>query len=43
MNTTYMVTAILLIYLVGFAEEIYIFIKHGDIDPDTPCFWKIIK
>ncbi len=43
MNTTYMVTAILLIYLVGFAEEIYIFIKHGDIDPDSPCFWKIIK
>ncbi|NLW11443.1 MAG: CDP-alcohol phosphatidyltransferase family protein, partial [Clostridiaceae bacterium] len=43
MNTTYMVTAILLIYVLGFSEEIYIFIKHGDVDPDSPCFWKIIK
>lgn len=42
-NTTYMVTVILIIYLIGFSEEIYIFIKHGNVDPDTPCFWKIIK
>lgn len=43
LDTTYMITAILLIYVLAFAEEIYIFIKHGNVDPDTPYFWKILK
>ncbi|MDD3198679.1 MAG: CDP-alcohol phosphatidyltransferase family protein [Eubacteriales bacterium] len=42
-NTTYMISALLIIYVIGFAEEIYIFIRYGDVDPDTPYFWKIIE
>ncbi|MDA3846721.1 MAG: CDP-alcohol phosphatidyltransferase family protein [Vallitaleaceae bacterium] len=37
-NTTAFITVILLIYLVGFVEEIGIFIKYGEVDPDTPSF-----
>lgn len=42
-NTTLFLGAILIIYLIGFVEEIYIFIRHGEVDPDSPCFWKIKK
>ena len=42
-NTTFIISAILLIYLVGFIEEIVIFIKYGDVDPDTPSLFSLIK
>lgn len=35
-DTTLLITFILFVYIAGFAEEILIFIKHGEIDPDTP-------
>lgn len=34
-NTTWMITVILAIYLIGFCEEIIIFIRYGEVDPDT--------
>lgn len=36
MDTTFMTAAILVIYLIGFTEEIFIFIRFGEVDPDTP-------
>jgi phosphatidylglycerophosphate synthase len=43
MDTTYFVSAILLTYGVGFIEEILIFIKFGEVDPDTPSIFALIK
>jgi phosphatidylglycerophosphate synthase len=42
-DTTIMLGAILVLYIIGFAEEIYIFARHGEVDPDSPFFWKIKK
>lgn len=42
-NTTYFIAAILIIYLVGFTEEIIIFIKYGEVDPDTPSLVHLIR
>ncbi len=42
-DTTYMISAILLIYFVGFIEEIVIFIKYGDVDPDTSSIFSLSK
>lgn len=40
-DTTLFVTVILVLYLVAFAEEILIFLKHGEVDPDSPWFWDV--
>ena len=42
-DTTLLVTFILVVYLVGFVEEIIIFIKYGEVDPDTPTLFALIK
>lgn len=41
LNTTWLVAAILVIYYVGFTEEIVIFLKHGEVDPDSPSIFRI--
>ncbi|MFO7612676.1 MAG: CDP-alcohol phosphatidyltransferase family protein [Clostridia bacterium] len=43
MNTTWFIALILINYLVAFSEEILIFIKHGEVDPDTTSIFKIIQ
>ncbi len=40
-NTTLFISAILIIYFVGFTEEIMIFIKFGEVDPDTPTIFSL--
>lgn len=42
-NTTLMIFLILAIYLVGFAEEIAIFILYGEVDPDTSSIIRLIR
>lgn len=39
-DTTLPVAGILIIYLVGFTEEILIFLKHGEVDPDSPTIFR---
>ena len=39
--TTWFVAAILIIYYVAFTEEIIIFIKHGEVDPDSKSLFNI--
>lgn len=41
MDTTYFITGILILYIIGFIEEIAIFIKYGEVDPDTKSFFRI--
>lgn len=43
MNTTYFLSAILIIYIIGFLEEIIIFFKFGLVDPDSKSIYHIIK
>jgi phosphatidylglycerophosphate synthase len=40
-DTTLFVTLILVIYYVAFAEEILIFIRHGEVDPDSPSIFDV--
>ena len=40
-NTTYFLSAILVVYIVGFLEEIIIFIKYGLVDPDSKSIFHI--
>ena len=42
-NTTLLIAAILVIYLVGFSEEIAIFIRYGDVDADTPSIMTLMR
>jgi len=42
LNTTYFITSILLIYLIGFIEEIAIFARFGEVDPDTKSIFHLI-
>jgi phosphatidylglycerophosphate synthase len=42
-NTTWFITVILFIYFIGFVEEIIIFIKYGEVDPDTPSLLSLFK
>jgi len=42
MNTTWFIAIVLINYLIGFSEEIAIFIKYREVDPDTTTFFKII-
>lgn len=43
LDTTYFISLILVIYYVGFVEEIAIFIKYGEVDPDTSTIMKLMK
>jgi phosphatidylglycerophosphate synthase len=42
-DTTYFITLILMIYLVGFIEEIAIFIRFGEVDPDSVSILHLMK
>ncbi len=42
-DTTVFISGILFIYYVGFAEEIMIFLKHGEVDPDTLSYYCLAK
>ena len=43
MNTTYFVSLILIVFMIGFIEEILIFIKFGHVDVDTKSIFCLIK
>ncbi len=43
LNTTYFLSAILIIYIIGFLEEIIIFLKYGLVDPDVKSIFHINK
>ena len=40
---TYLVTLTLLVYYVGFTEEILIFLFYGDVDPDVRWIWWLMR
>jgi cardiolipin synthase len=40
-DTTVFVTLILAIYLLGFTEEILIFLIHGEVDPDSTSIFRV--
>jgi len=40
-NTTVFIAVILAIYYLGFAEEILIFLIHGEVDPDSLTFFRL--
>ena len=42
-NTTYFVSLILIIFIIGFIEEILIFIKYGHVDADVKSIFCLIK
>ncbi|MFU8793317.1 MAG: CDP-alcohol phosphatidyltransferase family protein [Acholeplasmataceae bacterium] len=42
-DTTYLVTLILTVFIVGFLEEIWIFIKFGHVDVDTKSIFCLFK
>ena len=42
-NTTYFISVILVIFMIGFVEEMFIFVKFGQVDPDTPSIFTLIK
>lgn len=42
-NTTYFVTAIVAIYIIGIIEEMIIFVRFGQVDSDTPTLFSLIQ
>ncbi len=42
-DTTYFLSAILVIYIIGFLEEIVIFFVHGLVDPDSKSIYHLNK
>lgn len=42
-DMTYFVTFLAILYIIGFIEEISIFIKFGDIDPDSQSFFHLLQ
>ena len=42
-DTTYFISIILFIYYIGFIEEIAIFAKYGEVDPDTMSIFSLSK
>lgn len=42
-NTTLFVAIILILYILGFIEEILIFLIYGDVDRDTPTIFTLMK
>lgn len=43
LNTTWVIAGILIIYYVAFVEEIIIFIKYGEVDPDISSLLSLMK
>jgi multisubunit Na+/H+ antiporter MnhF subunit len=43
MSTTFILSVILIIFLIGFLEEILIFIKFGEVDQDTSSYFNASK
>jgi phosphatidylglycerophosphate synthase len=43
MNTSIFVAIVLMIFIVAFIEEIMIFIKYGQVDPDTKSIFVLMK
>jgi cardiolipin synthase (CMP-forming) len=43
LDTTYFTRAVIIIYLVGFTEEILIFLIYGNVDPDTKSILHLRK
>lgn len=43
LDTTYFVRGVILLYLLGFIEEILIFIFFGNVDPDTKSIFHLIN
>ncbi len=43
LDTTYFTRAVIIIYLIGFTEEILIFLIYGNVDPDTKSIFHLIK
>lgn len=41
-DTTLFITGILVIYFVGFTEEILIFLKYGEVDSDSPTIFRVL-
>jgi phosphatidylglycerophosphate synthase len=41
LDTTIFIAVILGIYYLGFAEEILIFLLHGEVDPDSPTIFRV--
>jgi len=42
MNSTWFIAIVLINYLIAFTEEIVIFFKYGEVDPDTTNIFRII-
>ncbi len=42
-NTTWFISVILVLYFIAFVEEIIIFIKYGEVDPDTLSVFMLKK
>jgi len=42
MNSTWFIAIVLINYLIAFTEEIIIFFKYGEVDPDTTNMFRII-
>lgn len=42
-NTTYFVSVVIISYIIGFLEEIIIFLKFGHVDPDTTSIFALFK
>ncbi len=40
-DTTRFVAVILVLYIVAFAEEILILVRHGEVDPDSPSLFQV--
>jgi phosphatidylglycerophosphate synthase len=40
-DTTVLVTVVLAVYYVSYAEEILIFLVHGEVDPDSPTIFNV--
>jgi hypothetical protein len=40
-DTTVFVTVVLAVYYVSYAEEILIFLIHGEVDPDSPTIFNV--
>jgi uncharacterized protein YdeI (YjbR/CyaY-like superfamily) len=42
-DMTYFITFLAILYIIGFIEEIAIFFKFGDIDPDSQSFLHLLQ
>lgn len=43
LDTTYLITFVLVIYFFAYVEEIIIFLKYGEVDPDTKSVFYLRK